>query len=200
MNEVATFPATTLPEVVADHRTAGWWGMMATIATEAALFAYLLFSYYYLASQTTGAWPPDGVPGLRLALPNTLVLLASSVCVWWAERGIKRGSRVSAVLGLALGFLLGSIFVVVQVFEWLSKTFSVSSHAYGSLYFTITGFHMAHVAGGLIMLAVLLVWTAMRYFGPKRHAAISIGAVYWHFVDAVWLLVFTTFYLTPRLG
>jgi len=55
MNEVATFPATTLPEVVADHRTAGWWGMMATIATEAALFAYLLFSYYYLASQTTGA-------------------------------------------------------------------------------------------------------------------------------------------------
>jgi heme/copper-type cytochrome/quinol oxidase subunit 3 len=140
------------------------------------------------------------VPGLRLALPNTLVLLASSVCVWWAERGIKRGNRVSAVLGLALGFLLGSIFVVVQVFEWLSKTFSVSSHAYGSLYFTITGFHMAHVAGGLIMLAVLLVWTAMRYFGPKRHAAISIGAVYWHFVDAVWLLVFTTFYLTPRLG
>jgi heme/copper-type cytochrome/quinol oxidase subunit 3 len=199
MNEVATFPATTLPEVAADHRTPGWWGMMATIATEAALFAYLLFSYYYLASQTTGAWPPDGVPGLRLALPNTFVLLASSVCVWWAERGIKRGSRASAVLGLALGFLLGLIFVVVQVFEWLSKTFSVSSHAYGSLYFTITGFHMAHVAGGLIMLAVLFIWTAMRYFGAQRHAAISIGAVYWHFVDAVWLLVFTTFYLTPRL-
>ena len=199
MNEVATFPATTLPEVAADHRTPGWWGMMATIATEAALFAYLLFSYYYLASQTTGAWPPDGVPGLRLALPNTFVLLASSVCVLWAERGIKRGSRASAVLGLALGFLFGLTFVVVQVFEWFSKTFSVSSHAYGSLYFTITGFHMAHVAGGLIMLAVLLIWTAMRYFGPQRHAAISIGAVYWHFVDAVWLLVFTTFYLTPRL-
>ena len=196
----ATLEQPRVPVGSIRRRGTGWWGVLTLILTEASLFAYLLFSYYYLASQTTGAWPPDGVPGLRLALPNTLVLLASSVCVWWAERGIKRGNRVSAVLGLALGFLLGSIFVVVQVFEWLSKTFSVSSHAYGSLYFTITGFHMAHVAGGLIMLAVLLVWTAMRYFGPKRHAAISIGAVYWHFVDAVWLLVFTTFYLTPRLG
>jgi cytochrome c oxidase subunit III len=199
MNEAATFRA-TLPEVPSAHRTPGWWGMMATIATEAALFAYLLFSYYYLASQSTGAWPPDGIPRMRLALPNTFVLIASSVLVWWAERAIKRGRRAQALVGLGAGFALGMLFVIVQVFEWFSKTFTLTSHAYGSLYFTITGFHMAHVAGGLVMLAVLFVWTALGYFGPRRHAAIAIGAAYWHFVDIVWLAVFATFYLTPRLG
>jgi heme/copper-type cytochrome/quinol oxidase subunit 3 len=203
MSSIVTSPPaaaeTALPVLAAEHRTLGWWGMMATLATEAALFAYLLFSYYYLASQASGPWPPDGVPALRLALPNTLVLIASSVCVWWAERAIRRSNRAGATLGLAAGLVLGLVFVIVQLMEWRSKPFTVASHAYGSLYFTVTGFHVAHVAGGLIILAALLIWSALRYFHAERHAPISVGAVYWHFVDVVWLTVFATFYLTPRL-
>lgn len=185
---------------VADHRTSGWWGMMATIATEAALFTYLLFSYYYLASQAGGHWPPDGLPRLNLALPNTVVLIASSVLVAWAEHQIKRGQRARALIGLAAAALLGVVFMTVQGLEWHSKAFSPSSHAYGSVYFTTTGFHMAHVAGGLVMLAVVWCWTALRYIGPDRHAALSIAAAYWHFVDVVWLAVFATFYVAPRLA
>ena len=92
------------------------------------------------------------------------------------------------------------IFVAIQVFEWKSRSFSLSSHPYGSLYFTITGFHMAHVVVGLMILLALMVWEALGYFGPRRDAPPSLGAIYWHFVDAVWLAVFFTFYVTPHLG
>jgi heme/copper-type cytochrome/quinol oxidase subunit 3 len=120
--------------------------------------------------------------------------------MWWAERGARQGLRTRQVVGLAITFILGVIFVVIQVFEWKAKSFSVTSSAYGSLYFTVTGFHMAHVVLGLIILLPLTIWSALGYFGPQRSSPISVGAIYWHFVDAVWVTVFFTFYITPYLG
>ena len=173
--------------------------MLALLVTEGALFAYLLFSYFYLASQSTGAWPPDGPPRLALAGTNTLLLLASSACAIWGERGIRRGRKARLVAGLAGALALGIAFATIQFFEWRSRGFNLSSDAYGSLYFTITGFHMAHVIAGLLMLAAMLVWSVLGYFDSRRHAAISIGTLYWHFVDAVWIAVFAALYLTPYL-
>src|SRR5437868_1045447 len=135
----------------------------------------------------------------RLSLPNTIILLASSIAVWWAERGTRQGLRLNQIMGLSLAIVLGAIFVAIQLVEWKSRTFAISSHPYGSLYFTITGFHMAHVIVGLLILIALLVWTLLGYFGPWRDAPISLGAMYWHFVDAVWLTVFFSFYITLHL-
>jgi len=198
---MAQIPATLsqpLPVGSFGRRASGWWGMLALIATEAALFAYLLFSYYYLASQATQGWLPE-LPHLRLALPNTFVLIASSVVVWWGERAIRQRDRRRLLIGLGAGFVLGIIFEIVQLMEWSSKPFSFNSSAYGSLYFTITGFHMLHVAAGIIMLAALFLWSSLGYMSAARHAAVSIGAIYWHFVDVVWLTVFSTFYIVPYL-
>lgn len=191
-----------LPVGSIDTRASGWWAMIFVVLTEAALFAYLLFSYFYLAVQPhmPGTFPEGGPPSLALALPNTLVLLASSIAVGWAQLGIQRGSQTRLVLGLAGGALLGVVFLVVQYFEWAAKPFSIDTSAYASLYFTITGFHMAHVVIGVLMLAALLLWSALGHFNRVRYAHIHIGALYWHFVDAVWLAVFLTFYLTPLLG
>jgi heme/copper-type cytochrome/quinol oxidase subunit 3 len=178
----------------------GWWGMVAGMLTEGALFAYLLFGYYYFAIQPHGMpWPAE-MPHFKLAAPNTVILLVSSVAVWWGERGAKQGMPGRQVAGLGLGFLLGALFVVIQTFEWKSKSFSLNSGPYGSLFFTITGFHMAHVVLGLMLLLQLTIWSALGYFGPRRSAPVSIGAIYWHFVDAVWLTVFFTIYITPYLG
>lgn len=189
-----------LPVGSQGHRASGWWGMLALIATEAALFAYLLFSYYYLASQAHGPWPPEGLPRLRIAAPNTLILLVSSVAVWWGERGVRRGERRALLIGLATAVALGIVFMALQGVEWHNKPFTLTSGAYGSLYFTITGFHMAHVLVGLLILATLLLWTGLGYIGGERYAPVTIGAVYWHFVDVVWLAVFFTFYVVPYLG
>jgi len=177
----------------------GWWGMLCLIATEGALFAYLLFSYFYFALQFNQTWFPDPHPSLRLALPDTIVLLLSSVAMWWGDRGVRRGSRGQLLGGVFIALVLGVIFVVVQYVEWSGKTFSPRSNSYGSLYFTITGFHMAHVVAGLAMLLTILVWSALGYFSPRRSAPVLIASVYWHFVDAVWLFVFASFYIVPYL-
>lgn len=181
------------------HASSGWWGMLFMIATEAALFAYLLFSYYYMAIEVHSSWPAHA-PSLKLALPNTFILLLSSVAFWWAERQSGAGRRSEALVALLVAAGLGVIFAGVQFVEWHGKSYSITSDPYGSLYFTITGFHLAHVVFGLAVMAALIAWLALGLLDDRRSVAISIGAIYWHFVDAVWLAVFFTFYLTPYLS
>lgn len=189
-----------LPIGVIGTHSGGWWGMVGLILTEGALFVYLLFSYYYFAVQLHPApWPPE-LPSVRLSLPNTIILLLSSVAVWWGERGTRHGNRLAQLLGLGIGLILGIIFVGIQLLEWKAKSFSLSSGSYSSLFFTVTGFHMAHVVVGILILAAVLLWSALGYFGPVRSSPVTTGAIYWHFVDAVWLTVFFTFYITPYLG
>jgi heme/copper-type cytochrome/quinol oxidase subunit 3 len=174
--------------------------MLLVLLTEGALFAYLLFSYYYVTVQPhSGPWPPE-MPKFLLSLPNTIILLLSSVAMWFGEYGTKRGIRWLQLLGIAGAIVLGTAFVIIQFFEWSSRPFTMSSGTYGSLYFTVTGFHVAHVVAGLLILLTLLFWSWRGYFGPIRHSPVSIGAIYWHFVDAVWLAVFFTFYITPYLS
>ena len=118
----------------------------------------------------------------------------------WAQFNIEHNNNKRLCIGLAVGAVLGMVFLVIQYFEWAEKSFTLSSTPYSSLYFTVTGFHMAHVVVGVIMLWTLFAWSAMGYFNRIRYAHIHIGALYWHFVDAVWLAVFFTFYITPLLG
>jgi heme/copper-type cytochrome/quinol oxidase subunit 3 len=191
-----------LPVGAIDTRASGWWAMIFVVFTEASLFAYLLFSYFYLAVQPhePGTFPAGGTPDLTLALPNTIILLLSSVAVGWAQFNIERNDKRRLCIGLGVGAVLGMVFLVIQYFEWAAKPFALASNTYSSLYFTVTGFHMAHVVVGVIMLWALFAWSAMGYFNRVRYAHIHIGALYWHFVDAVWLAVFFTFYITPLLG
>lgn len=192
-------PARDLADTRNGHIRSGWYGMWWLVATEAALFGYLLFAYLYSWLQAIGPWPREGAPPLTLALPNTFVLLASSVAVWVGARGLRRNDRTLLIGGLITAFVLGLAFVGVQLKEWSDKPFTLTSHLYGSFYFTITGFHMAHVIVGLLGLAALSIWAANGHFDRLHREPVSIGALYWHFVDAVWLAVFTTFYLAPLL-
>lgn len=187
-----------LPVGSKGHKASGWWGMWMMILTEASLFAYLLFSYAYLGMQSHGGWVPE-LPRLQIALPNTVLLVASSLVLYWGESGIKKGKTGRLVAALGLTLLMGAVFAGLQGLEWHNKKYGPDADAYASSYFMTTGFHMAHVIGGLLMIAALLMWAAMGKFNAQRHAAVSIGALYWHFVDVVWLAVFTTFYITPYL-
>ncbi|WP_031438120.1 cytochrome c oxidase subunit 3 [Methylobacter tundripaludum] len=191
--------AQALPVGSEGKRSGGWWGVLALIVTEGSLFGYLLFTYFYLAAQSEQHWPPDGLPVLLMPGLNTLILLASSVFVWACERCIQRRLMRWSLASMALALMLGIGFVVIQLNEWSKLTYDMTSNLYGSLYFTITGFHMLHVIVGLVILMVLLLWLALGYFDHRRYAAVTIGGLYWHFVDAVWLFVFTTLYLTPYL-
>ncbi|MFI4965211.1 MAG: heme-copper oxidase subunit III [Caulobacterales bacterium] len=198
MSETALSPI-RLPFGSLGKKSTGWWGMLCLVATEACLFAYLLFSYAFTAIQMGPSWQPGAPPSLKLALPNTILLLASSVAVWWGERGIKHGRRGQLLLGVGVAIVLGAIFVAVQLKEWSNKPFRISTSGYASHYFTITGFHLAHVALGLTGLLAVFIWGALGYFDRQRNTAVLVTSIYWHFVDAVWLCVFTTFYIAPYL-
>lgn len=183
----------------AGELSSGWWGMKTVIATEASLFVYLIFSYLYLGSQTLQHWPPEGMPRIGIGAANTCVLLVSSVFVWLCERLVRRRRIKWAVVSMGVGIVLGAVFVGIQLKEWHDHPYGIATHLYGSLYFTITGFHVIHVLIGLVVLIFLLIWTALGYFDERRCAALKIGGLYWHFVDVIWIFIFTTLYVTPFL-
>lgn len=160
---------------------------------------YLLFSYFYLDAQAEQRWPPEGLPELPMPVLNTLLLLSSSVFVWLCERCVRQ-NRIRRSLGfMTSAIILGAAFVAIQLKEWSKNAYGPASNIYGSLYFTITGFHMLHVIIGLVILSLLMLWIGLGYFNERRNKAIAIGGLYWHFVDAVWLFIFTSFFVVPSL-
>jgi len=179
----------------------GWLAVLLFIATEVALFGSLLSSYFYLRS-AEAEWPPAGIPDPHLGLVSigTVLLLASSVPVAWAEGGIRRGDVRRLRLGLLVASLLGLAFLGVQANEYRNSEFGLSSGVYGSLFFTITGLHGLHLIVGLLMLAVAQGWAALGYFSERSYAPLRVIVVYWHFVDVVWIFVFASLYLAPRFG
>ncbi|MEA2833334.1 MAG: cytochrome c oxidase subunit [Methylobacteriaceae bacterium] len=191
--------APALPVGSIGSQASGYFGVWWVIITEASLFIYLLFSYAYCAMQFPGPWPPSGPPELGLASIDTFILILSSIAVALGEHAIKQGQRARLTLGLAIGCALGLVFVAIQLKEWASKGASLSSNLYYSFYFTTTGFHMAHVAVGVLILGALTIWSALGKFDAARNSPVSIGALYWHFVDAVWIVIFATYYIVPRL-
>lgn len=193
----------TLPDLPLVHdgpgHSLGWWGMSGLIVTEALLFAYLLISYFYFEAVAPG-WLPADAPELRVTLPNTFVLLASSATMHWAERSHRAGSDGKARTGLALTFLLGAAFLVGQGWEYAHLGFGPGRDSYASTFFTVTGFHGAHVFLGLVMLALVQIWHwTDRVRGSTGADLFRNAAMYWHFVDIVWIAVFSSLYLSPRI-
>jgi len=181
----------------------GWWGMVFLIATEAMFFTILLTSYWYLRFRHGPVWPPDGIakPELFLVSVMTPILLVSSAPMHWAELGIKKGRIWQLRLGLALTFALGGTFLGLQAVEYLTKVkeFTPTTDVYGSLFFAITGFHGFHVFVGLLMNLWLQYYAGKRRFDAEHFLPVEVVTMYWHFVDAVWVFIFATIYLSPHL-
>ncbi|MET0313205.1 MAG: cytochrome c oxidase subunit 3 [Hansschlegelia sp.] len=184
----------------ADPRASGWYGMAMLITTEASLFAYLLFGYFYAAVSSQSDWPPAGPPAAGYALANLVVLVASVAAVWLAETSLRRGEARNATAALFGALVLGLLFILIQVLDWRSQGQDITRGSYGAYYYVLTGVHLAHVAVGVLIIAALFAWTRMRLLGQRRPAPLSIGALYWYFVAAVEIPIFATLYVAPHLG
>ena len=182
-------------------RSSGFWGMVFLVISEASLFFYLFFSYFYFAIQPhSGPWPPGGPPTLTYAIIQTVIVLAGSGTAWWANCSAARGNNPMLLIGLAGTLLLGLAFIGVQMLDWYKEPFSFQTDPFASFYFVIGGIHLVHFAVGVIMVAAVLLWSGLGYFGPVRHAPVTIAAFYWFFVTVAWLGVLFTLYITPYLG
>jgi cytochrome c oxidase subunit III len=201
---VATTEPAGLPrssEGVHSGRALGWWGMVFLIITEGLFFSVLLTSYFFLRFQWGPDWPPGelGDPELFLVSMMTPVLLLSSGPIHWAAVGIRKGNVRRLRLGLLLTTLMGATFLGMQVYE-VSNTlrdFTPQESAYGTLFFSITGFHGIHVLVGILLLLWLQFYAGR--FTAESHLPVEVITLYWHFVDVVWVFILTSLYLWPHV-
>jgi heme/copper-type cytochrome/quinol oxidase subunit 3 len=183
---------------VPQPRPVGWWGMALFVLAELALFGSALASYYYLRA-IAPVWPLGGIekPDLLVGGIATVVLVSSSVPMWWAERAARDGRTTSVRVGLAAATLLGLAFLVIEAIEWSIAPFGPDTNVYGSLFFTLTGLHGLHLIFGILVAAFMQI---RAWRGVADPDAIRTGALYWHAVDAVWIAVFLTVYVSPHVG
>lgn len=183
-------------------RSLGWWGTVCLIATEAMLFALLLFAFFFLRANNH-EWPIGGIaePELAKSGIRTVILLGSTIPAVAAERAARRGDRRTLLVGLATTFVMGALFLAGHVEEYvhLWPELTPSTNAYGSAFYTITGFHALHLGIGLVVVAFLLWRAAAGHYTTARHESVENGLLYWHFVDVVWVFVYSSLYLSERL-
>jgi cytochrome c oxidase subunit 3 len=171
-------------------------GTAVWLASEVTFFGSLFAAYFTLRSAATGPWPPPDVE-LETALTGlaTLLLVASSGTMQLAVRAISSGRRVRFRGLVALTGLLALVFLANQAREWSVAAFGPSSHAFGSAFFVMTGFHGLHVTGGVVAMAVMLGRSTSPRFGAEATDAVEVLSYYWHFVDVVWIVMFATLFL-----
>ncbi len=177
------------------------YGMALFIASEVMFFVAWFWAYFNASLFPTeamgGVWPPKGVETFDpwdLPFLNTLILLMSGVTVTWAHHELREGNREQTLQGLALTIVLGLTFTGLQAYEYSHAAFGFSEGIYGTVFYMATGFHGFHVIIGTIFLIVCLVRTYKNHFTPDHHFGFEAAAWYWHFVDVVWLFLFTCIY------
>jgi heme/copper-type cytochrome/quinol oxidase subunit 3 len=175
-------------------------GMVLFVASEAMFFA-AFFGGYFTIRENAKVWPPPGIPHLEIGIATVLtaILVLSSVVIQLSLRSIRRGEQRRAVVLLGVTIALGVAFLCLQLYDYSQLGFGVKDGAFGTLFYVMTGIHMAHVVGGVVFLALVFGQAMGGFVTPSNHDSLAAGAIYWDFVDVVWILLFTTFYLlTPR--
>ncbi|HVW17781.1 MAG TPA: heme-copper oxidase subunit III [Solirubrobacteraceae bacterium] len=172
-------------------------GMLLFIISEIMVFGAFFTAYFFIRVVQGDQWfPVDGhkLP-VATAFVNTCILCSSSVTLHWAELSIKKGNRNGLRAGMLATFLLGLTFLFVQINEYVNIGFAPHDFAQGSVFYGLTGLHGAHVAIGLTLLAFVNIRAFRGHFSPEQHRGVEIPGIYWHFVDAMWIVVFFTVYV-----
>jgi cytochrome c oxidase subunit 3 len=178
-------------------------GMLLFITSEVMFFSGL-FAAYFAVRAAAPQWPPEEfshtLQVLPLVGPATVLLIASSFTCQFAVWAIRRDDRTAFLRNMTVTVALGVIFLLMQATDYVqlgSEGLTLSSGTFGTTYYTLTGFHGAHVFGGVIMLGVVLYRGMAGQFSSRHHDAVEGASLYWHFVDVVWILLFSLLYLVP---
>ncbi len=171
-------------------------GMLLFIVSEIMIFGAFFTAYFFIRVVQDGAWMPEGneLP-VAVAGVNTAILLSSSLTLHWAETSLKAGNRNGFKVGMLTTFLLGLTFLFIQINEYIHIGFAPSDHAQGSIFYGLTGLHGAHVFIGLLLLGFVTLRAFRGHFSADDHRGVEIPGIYWHFVDVMWIVVYTSIYI-----
>jgi cytochrome c oxidase subunit 3 len=171
-------------------------GMLLFIASEVMLFGSFFTAYFFVRVVNGYPWPPAGYDLPRyVAGINTAILVTSSFTVHWALQSIRRGSRAGLQAGLVLTLLMGATFLATQVIEYTRVGFAPHDNAFTTVFFSLTGLHGAHVFVGLTLLLFTTIRAFRGHYSPSHYHGVELPGIYWHFVDVMWIVVYTTVYI-----
>jgi cytochrome c oxidase subunit III len=171
-------------------------GMLLFIISEVMIFGAFFTAYFFIRVVNPDPWPaagtklPEAVAGI-----NTAILLSSSLTIHWALTSIKKGNRFGLKAGMATTFLLGFTFLVVQINEYIHIGFAGHDSAQATVFYSLTGLHGAHVFIGLCLLLMVTIRSFKGHFSEEEHRGMEVPGIYWHFVDIMWIVVYTTVYV-----
>ena len=171
-------------------------GMFLFIASEVMVFGSFFTAYFFVRVVAGSPWPepPFHLP-VFVAGVNTAILVTSSFTIHWALQSIKKDNRAGLQAGLVLTIALGLVFLLTQFREYSRIGFAPSDGAFGSIFFGLTGLHGAHVFVGLTLLTFAAIRSFRGHFSAAHHHGVEIPGIYWHFVDVMWIVVYTTIYI-----
>lgn len=169
---------------------------LLVLGSETVFFGMLIAAYLYLRIDQPG-WPLTHAPFARLLIPavNTVVLLASALTAFLGLKSIRRNRLAAFQNWLRATMTLGLAFIGGQVFEYLRAGMQPNDQAFGGVFFTLVGFHALHLVVGSVVLGLLLIRGRLGDFTSRKHIAVEIGTLFWFYVVAVWLVLFTALYL-----
>jgi cytochrome c oxidase subunit III len=178
----------------------GTVAMLALIVAETAIFAIFVVAYiYYIGKSISGPMPRQV---LELPIFNTVCLLSSSFTIWLAERNLKRDAMWAFSVWWALTVVLGAIFLVGTGREWHKLIYrdglTISTNLFGTTFYSLVGLHASHVIVGLTMLSTVLIFALAGKLKSEHSRQLEVLSLYWHFVDGVWVVVFTVVYIIGR--
>lgn len=197
---MSTQPIAIAPITAWTRPSRGRVGMFCLIAAEAAIFTIFVVAYlFYLGKSVTGPTPQQV---LEIPIFNTICLLSSSLTMYFAERALERGRMVSFQMLWLATFALGAIFLVGTGLEWhrliYTSGLTISTNLFGTTYYSLVGLHAFHVIVGLLGLGLVMALAATSKLKQEHAARVGVLGLYWHFVDAVWIAVFTVVYVIGR--
>jgi cytochrome c oxidase subunit III len=185
------------PANVSSRVEAQFLGMLLFIISEIMLFGAFFTAYFFIRVVNEDQWfPIDGV-GLPVAVAgvNTAILLSSSFTMHWALEGARNENRFAMKAGLLTTVMLGLTFLSVQVNEYIHIGFSPQDNAQGTIFYGLTGLHGAHVFVGLTLLTFATIRAFRGHFSAKEHRGVEVPGIYWHFVDVMWIFVYSSLYM-----
>jgi cytochrome c oxidase subunit III len=198
LSEAVAIPANSTEPWILPSR--GIVGMACLIVAEAAIFIIFIVAYlYYVGKSLTGPTPHDI---LTLPIFSSICLLSSSATIHFAVSALHHGRRSATSLWLAATVLLGSIFLGATALEWhkliYHDNFTITANLFGTTFYSLVGLHATHVLVGLIMLTLATIFSLNGLMTVKHTGRLEVLSLYWHFVDAVWVIVFTVVYVLGR--
>ncbi|MEA2270073.1 MAG: cytochrome c oxidase subunit [Solirubrobacteraceae bacterium] len=172
-------------------------GMLLFIISEIMVFGAFFTAYFFIRVVSGDQWFPIDEKHLPVAIAgvNTAILLSSSLTLHWAQTSIKNGNRFGLRAGMLTTFLLGATFLFIQINEYVHIGFAPHDFAQGSIFYGLTGLHGAHVFIGLMLLLMVVVRAFRGHFSAEHHQGVEIPGIYWHFVDVMWVVVYTSVYI-----